>query len=180
MQKKSVKDYKINLSRLTQLKPSKLYLYIKWYRECQWFKIILWKWTCFIKVIFKYILLLKWSLKIWYETQWKDSKPIFNRLFSTSNYTSQRCTGLNMFRTEPRFSLAHGSLSVFPITGNGWFYIYDERYVETMTETGNAEEEKMVCVGNMHSPYVEWGWDRQTEILSGYLEWRVWRSHLHR
>ena len=39
-----------------------------------------------------------------------------------------------------------------------------------MTETGNAEEEKMVCVGNMHLPYVEWGWDRQTEILSGYLE----------
>lgn len=35
-----------------------------------------------------------------------------------------------------------------------------------MTETRNADEEKMVCVGNVHSSYhVEWSWDRQTEIL---------------
>lgn len=50
-----------------------------------------------------------------------------------------------------------------------------------MTQTRNADEEKMLCVGNVHSSYhVERSWDRQTEILSGYLELRIWRSHLHK
>lgn len=50
-----------------------------------------------------------------------------------------------------------------------------------MTQTRNADEEKMQCVGNVHSSYhVERSWDRQTEILSGYLELRIWRSHLHK
>lgn len=50
-----------------------------------------------------------------------------------------------------------------------------------LTQTRNADEEKMLCVGNVHASYhVERSWDRQTEILSGYLELRIWRRHLHR
>ena len=55
-----------------------------------------------------------------------------------------------MFKTEPWFPPDPGSISLFPITGESWFYIYDERYEEATTETRNADEENMVCVGNVH------------------------------